>query len=132
MSSDKKVQESVELTVEQAGQLFLQHTAGLVEYWLNESKTTDVKDKMTGLAFSILSTIDGSNVVIPGFKLIPNIAEEDGRDFMGTIWPDADIAGSLHDRWHLEMEKPAYQRTLMNEAVARFQKEIANYKENQS
>ncbi len=127
MSSDKKAQEPVELTVEQAGQLFLQHTAGLVEYWLNESKTSDVKDKLSGLAFSILSTIDGSNVVIPGFKMIPNIAEEDNRNTGGTIWPDADIAGSLHERWSLEMEKPAYQRSLMVDAVKRFNQEIANF-----
>lgn len=89
-----------EYTKDEVKEKLIKHLCSVLEYWYNETETNDTRDKMEGLLFTILSTLDGSSVDIPGFKLIPNIHSTD-KDFkikMGENWyGKKDIGGSLHE-----------------------------------
>lgn len=90
-----------EYTKDEVKEKLIKHLCGVLEYWYNEIETNDTRDKMEGLLFSILSTLDGSSMDIPGFKLIPSIDPTD-KDFhikMGENWYNDkdDIGGYLHE-----------------------------------
>ena len=84
---------------------FLIHLRNIVESWADETGKTD-RDKCEGVAFSILSAIDGCSIAIPAFMLIPN-PHPDDKNFarkQGENWyPEwsraeaCDIAGGLHE-----------------------------------
>lgn len=96
-----------EYTKEQVTENFLQNIKGLCRYWSRQENQTDI-EKLEGLAFSILVSIDGGSASLPGFILAPlpheydkqfHIDEED--DF---YYPEnheskvnCDIAGGLHE-----------------------------------
>ena len=84
---------------------FVHHVKNLVDYW---DKCETTQDRLGGLAFSILSTIDGCSMAIPGFILAPLPHPEDKQYHLecGDKYCYAenhnsnvvcDIAGSLHD-----------------------------------
>ena len=87
---------------------FLLYIHQLISYW----DTVDERDcfeKLEGLAFSILSTLDGESVELPGFKVISN-PHPDDEGFLkleGKNWfpDDVNIAGCLHERWHSLVRK---------------------------
>lgn len=93
-------------TEEECRDMFLRHVAVLVRYWhdLPAPATRTVLDRMNGLAFSILSTIDGSSMEVPAFALTPAPHPDDAgyhRINGDNWWPDdVDIAGGLHEVWH--------------------------------
>lgn len=101
---------SKEFTEEEVREKFLRKVNTLVDYWYKESRTPGVKEKLEGLAFSILSTIDGSSIDLPSFILAPLPAEEDkeycienGEDYFPqnhTSNVNCDIAGGLHELLH--------------------------------
>lgn len=101
---------SKEFTEEEVREKFLRKVNRLVTYWLNENSQPDVKEKLEGLAFSILSMIDGSQLDLPGFILAPLPAEEDkdycienGEDYFPQNHSSnvkCDIAGGLHELLH--------------------------------
>ena len=91
-------------TDDQIQEQFLTYIHSLVEYWENEKSEPTTKGKLEGLAFSILSLIDG-NTVLPSFELKSISSEEDieyykkqGEDYFPLI--SGDIAGSLHERFY--------------------------------
>lgn len=93
---------SKEYSEEDARLFFLKHIHNLINYWLNEDKAKTTKDKMEGLAFSILSTLDGEVGNMPSYQLKPFNSKEDieylkknGEDY----YPEngIDIAGCLHE-----------------------------------
>jgi len=93
-----------EYTEEEVRQKFLEQVWHTINYWLNESGRPDAKDKLEGLAFSLLANIDGDSVAIPGFVMTPNNSPED-KDYYeshGQNWypDDCDIAGCLHEKFH--------------------------------
>jgi hypothetical protein len=98
---------SKEYTQEQVEKMFIDKIHQLVEYWANESSAIDAKKKLEGLAFSILATIDGSDVDLPAFILAPLPAEEDKEYHISNsrkYFPEnhtaeisCDISGGLHD-----------------------------------
>ena len=99
---DKYIKEGLQ-AIEYAGkqkseeahrELFVSHVRGLVEYWFNESRQPETKSKLEGLAFSILSAIDGCSVGLPPYKLVPMVSVNDGEDWASS---DIDIAGGLHE-----------------------------------
>lgn len=65
---------------------------------------TDVKDKLDGLAFSILSALDGATMDLPAYCLMPVTSKEEieeckasGKDYYEE---NTDIAGSLHENFY--------------------------------
>lgn len=84
---------------------FLAHIHTLVDYWENESRTKTSKEKLNGLAFSILSMLDGCSGEMPGFEVKAIGAKEDIEFFLQTgqdYYPleGEDIAGSLHEKFY--------------------------------
>ena len=98
-----------EYTPEEVRTKFIKHIKGLIKYW-DSLPDKSCKEKMEGLAFSILSTIDGSSIDLPGFILAPYPAKEDkdyhkknGENYFAYNNPNkikCDIAGSLHENFH--------------------------------
>lgn len=96
-------------TEEEVRTEFLAHVRGLVEYW-HDVEGRDPKDKLNGLAFSIMAAIDGCSVDIPAFILAPFPHEEDKKYSISkrnNYYPEnhksnvkCDIAGSLHDNFY--------------------------------
>lgn len=96
-----------EYTEDEVRQKFLQYIWALIDYWdkLDKSK----RDSLEGLAFSILSTLDGSALELPGFIVSPAPHAED-KDYLageGRNWflpfdgdDPCDIGGSLHEFFH--------------------------------
>jgi hypothetical protein len=108
-----------EYTVEEVRKQFLEHIWHLTDYWNKAERAGDQKDRLEGLAFSILSTLDGSSVAIPGFIVAPDapkfilapIAHETDKEYnkeQGENWyPEnhnsnvkCDIGGTLHELFH--------------------------------
>ena len=70
---------------------FLNHISNLIEEFDKDPQLKTSKDKMELLAFCILTSIDGVDYALPGYKLIP-ITENENDPYT-----DVDIAGALHD-----------------------------------
>ena len=62
--------ESREKTIEEMKEEFLSQILCLVNYWNNQSKGS-THDKLDGLAFSILSILDGCTI-LPAYSLSPS------------------------------------------------------------
>ena len=99
---------SREKKVEEVRKEFLDHVRNLVDYWV-EHGPNDTKEKLDGLAFSILSAIDGCSSDLPPFALIPVCSNEDkkfyieqGLDYYPTSPSNVkcDIAGELHECYY--------------------------------
>ena len=99
---------SKEKSVEEVREEFLSHVRSMVDYWNDIEKET-TKEKLEGLAFSILSTLDGCTN-LPCFIVAPlphkddrqfNIDEEE--DYYAENKEDCvkcDIAGELHELFY--------------------------------
>lgn len=72
-----------QLTKEQAREILLTEIWDDIEYWENIDVST-CREKLQGLAFSILTTLDGRSANAPGFAVIPMNGTEN-------------ISGSLHE-----------------------------------
>lgn len=96
---------SREYTENEVREQFLDHVRMMIDYWNNDSITTDTKEKLSGLAHSILATIDGCNMDLPGFILAPCPCEGDKQYYIdkGENYytenknVNCDIAGGLHE-----------------------------------
>ena len=92
-----------EYTTEEIREKFMNHIRGLIDYWDGVEKET-TKEKIEGFAFSLLATLDGSSMDLPGFVLAPAPHEDDKQyhiDNNENYYPenvsDSDIAGYLHE-----------------------------------
>lgn len=104
-----------EKTREEIRAEFLRHIWNMVRYWdelgpdpLGKFPERTQRDRLAGLAFSILATIDGCSPEVTGFLMIPNPHPSD-KQFLwntGENWyPEAkggvggccDIGGGLHE-----------------------------------
>jgi hypothetical protein len=103
-----------EYAPEEVKAMFLDHVRALARYWGGASISGDksLQERLDGLAFSILSTIDGCSDALPAFILAPRPHESD-RDHLrgeGLNWfPEnhgvqaaSDISGCLHDSYYRE------------------------------
>jgi len=110
MSMPSEKPEPKELTEDAVRAKLLQYVWGLVEYWEKESRATKTREKLSGLAFSILSTLDGSAMELPAFIVAPS-PHKDDRGYHwdhGENWfPEnndvnvaCDLGGSLHEFFH--------------------------------
>lgn len=99
-----------EYTTEEVRDKFLSHVSRMVDYWLRESRTPATEEKMEGLAFSILTALDGCSADLPGFIVAPSphaddkeYLRESGKNWYPENTADAitcDIGGGLHEHWH--------------------------------
>lgn len=100
---------SREFTEEETRNAFLHHIRELVDYWDAADKET-TKEKLNGLAFSILVALDGESLALPAFIVAPSPHEEDKQyciDNNENYYSEnhnsdvkCDIAGSLHDQFY--------------------------------
>jgi len=97
------------MTEEEVRTTVLETVAAYVTYWEKESRTPAVRDKLEGLAFSILVILDGGAGLIPGFRVTPDPHPDDEayhKSEGSNWWPtDVDIAGGLHEQIHKYMRK---------------------------
>jgi len=93
-----------EYTPEEVRTMFLDYIRGLVKYWAREDRVPDVKEKLEGLAFSILVTLDGESGGLPCFDVVPCPHESDKeyhRDNGENWFPSGvPLPGALHEYLH--------------------------------
>ncbi len=103
-----KRKKSRELTTEEIRREFIAQVHHTINYW-SELEDKEENDKLEGLAFSILSMLDGCRVGIPQFIVAPNPHPEDkkyckrgGKNFYPTNNKriKGDISGSLHELFY--------------------------------
>lgn len=103
---------SRELTQDEVKARFLDYVRSMVLYWHEQESQSEI-DKLSGLAFSILSAIDGCSE-LPAFELIPSPHESDkghAIEHYEDYYPDnGDIAGSLHEEFYTEQFKEDLKR----------------------
>lgn len=89
-------------TEDETREKFLAYILALINYWDTQApESYDCRAKLEGLAFSILSTLDGGSIELPGFTVSPAPHESD-REWhigLGENWFDesVDISGCLHE-----------------------------------
>ena len=103
-----------EKTVEEVRYEFVDRVGNLVDYWSSQEGMSD-KDKVEGVAFSILTMLDGCSGSIPGFIVAPLPHEGDTEYNMKNgenYYPQnhnsnvkCDIAGVLHDTFSARRNK---------------------------
>ena len=124
-------QNSVTLSAEEARVVFVQHVAGVVEYWENEKGSLTNRERLEGVAFSILTALDGGRLMMPPFAVRPIPDEKEGFDCFGTVWPDKDLGGGLHDIFDRELKKKPEERTELQGVLKRLRVEMDNFRETQ-
>ncbi|HFH4533538.1 hypothetical protein [Pseudomonas aeruginosa] len=93
----EKVDDPREYTKEEQTSLFVNWLQSTRNYWhkqytdtQNTDKALSIRDMLDGFIYSIAAGLDGNDPNIPGFKLIPNVTQED-IDYLISIgenhWP---------------------------------------------
>lgn len=98
-------------TQEEIMRQFLDYFSAMVDFWADVKGKND-KEKLSGLAFSILSMLDGCAGDLPAFEVIPTPHPED-KEYLksqGENWyPDVESGDEavtvhgdhmLHELWH--------------------------------
>lgn len=98
---------SHQYTEDEVREMFIHHVRDLIRYWAHPERAQSIPDRLSGLAFSILSTLDGSSCELPGFIVAPCPHPDDKAYHQneGTDWfpenddskIECDIAGCLHE-----------------------------------
>jgi hypothetical protein len=99
-----------EYTPEEVRERFIESVRSIVDYW--EHVPNPYGTRESGVAFSILSMLDGCNGGLPGFVVAPAPHPDDKQYYIDhgeNYYPEApevkcDIAGGLHE--HFAKEKP--------------------------
>lgn len=77
-----------------ARRAFLDHIRQSIGFWEALPDRT-VGERLDGLAFCLLSLLDGCAIGFPSYTVHANRADEDGN----PLEPGPDIAGSLHEQF---------------------------------
>lgn len=103
-----------EMTANECANRLLEHVRDMVLYAEREARWPTVREKLEGLAFSILVAIDGETSDLPAFRLIPHPHPDDAEYLKSegrNWWPsDLDIAGGLHERFSMQKEKDSVEQ----------------------
>lgn len=90
-------------TAEEMRDLLIKHFINLARYWAKEPNQS-VEQKCEGVVFSILSTLDGCSLDLPGFTIIPSPHEDDKAFYIseGRNWFEAVVINddSMHEQMH--------------------------------
>jgi hypothetical protein len=99
-----------EYTEEEVREQLLKHVHSLISYWENEERRPEVRDKLSGLAFSILTMLDGCSIDLPRFIVAPDPhprdkdyhKDNDENWYAENCESDVccDISGCLHELFH--------------------------------
>lgn len=92
-----------EYTAEETRDMLLRKIHALVDYWHKETRVTDTREKLSGLAFSICSALDGGHMGLPGFVVLtnPHPTDKDYAKERGENWfPAGADLGVLHEFYH--------------------------------
>ncbi len=107
-----------EYTQEEIRTQVIDHVWSMIEYWHREDRAMTDRDKLEGLAHSILVMLDGGAMALPKFIVAPDphpadreYHESRGEDYFPPVEErdegatravglGADIAGDLHDHFH--------------------------------
>lgn len=102
-----------ELTEDEVRDEFIGKVCDIVEY--HDRTKKDVRDKLEGVAFSILVLLDGENIDAPKFIVAPDPHPEDKDFYIGeglNYYPEnhmnninCDISGSLHETFCAHLRK---------------------------
>ena len=79
---------------------FLNHIRGLIDYWENDVEGKTIKERLEGLAFSILVVIDGESMQ-PPCVLRPLVSSPNGDEWLDI---GHDISGNLHNLFYKKEE----------------------------
>ena len=96
-----------EYTAEEARQMLIKHISHVVDYWAEQDGSPEWICQ--GVAFSILTMLDGCAGMLPGFLIAPS-PHEDDREYNiehgENWWPEnhdavlnGELGGSLHDEF---------------------------------
>lgn len=99
--------ESREYTEDEVRENLLSYIWTMISYWKDEARKPDTQGKLEGLAFSILTALDGCANGVPAFIVAPN-PHPDDKDYLidnGENWfPEnhesevkCNLSGSLHE-----------------------------------
>jgi hypothetical protein len=95
------MKKELKMTTEEAREKLILHFWQILEYWEQESRKPSTREKMEGLLFSILVTLDGGSGMMPGFTVSARVPPADVKfhEKEGSKYfpPDEDLAGGLHD-----------------------------------
>ena len=89
----------------EAPEVFLRHLAMVKKYWMDLPNIT-LQQRMSGVIFSILSTVDGCNGAMPGFNIVPVVSDHNARFHAkcGEHWfqdgKPINEQVQLHELWH--------------------------------
>lgn len=95
-------------TADEVRDMLLQHLVHIARYWANlpdvdkaTGRTHTVQDRCEGVLFSVLSTLDGASMNLPGFDLHAMPHPEDKAFLLaeGERWiePGTVISDTLHE-----------------------------------
>lgn len=86
--------------------ILLDHIRGICKYWANDDRVKTKEDLANGVAFSILSILDGDSPEIPAIDLVlrphkedKDSAIEDGENYYK---PGMTISCVLHEHFYKE------------------------------
>ena len=101
---------SREFTTDEVRDRFLDHIRGLIQYWSTVELNADhdsIEYRVSGVVHSLLTTLDGCSLELPGFIVAPCPHQSDKQFYLdkGENWyPEnhdskvsADIGGYLHE-----------------------------------
>jgi hypothetical protein len=102
------VPEPRQYTVDEVRESFLRYVWTIIEYWEKENleptggATSSVRGKLEGVAFSIMSALDGSPIGLPAFAVLP-APHPDDQEYCrthGHNWfPSGGDIGPLHEHF---------------------------------
>ena len=90
-------------TPEETARLLVTKTVDIANYWAKVPNQTK-EQACQGVAFSILSMLDGSNVDLPAFDLVPSVHKDDKQyaiDAGHNYFEPANVVSTpLHEMFH--------------------------------
>lgn len=109
----KNMSEPRQYTAEEVRDMLISAIWENIEYWEHESRQSTVRDKLEGLAFSILSMLDGSQH-LPGFVLITETHPSDKDYFksQGKNWFPENDTSSLNEPLAFMLHEDFYSKRL--------------------
>lgn len=100
------------MTVDEIRDEFIAAIQQYIDYWEKEPSVKTPRERLEGLAHSILVLLDGCSSDLPGFAIVPDAAPGD-REYYQEIgenyypcsedpdWLKFDIGGGLHELFGL-------------------------------
>lgn len=92
-------------TAEEVCEEFVSHVRHIAKYWAEvEIENPTIRERCDGVAFTILSTIDGATLELPAFDMIPAPHEDDKQYHInnGENWYEKAVMNDcqLHELFH--------------------------------